>query len=306
MAPSGFRSAARLRRALMPALAAGLLVAACSGSSATSGPAATVAGATTVPSGTSMPAATPAPTLGPATQHLTVAGPAGAAGAVSNAQVRCNLPSTGGLQISVLGQPADPNLSVYVFVQSGSVTVRYDSGSGATYVERDFAGAGVTNFEAATGAQIDSPLTEVATGDAHGNLGVLTSISGSVDCGNQMPGSSTLTFSGPTPKGTLGAGLNPVNVECVTTTYGSSVSILGLIQVGSTPTLAVVYVSPGTLSVSLSGDGFFRNTATAVATLTPTGAHVDADLLEQNVAKGAKAHTIHVSGDATCGTMVTS
>ena len=173
MAPSGIRPTARLGRASLLAIAAGLLLAACSGSAATSGPGAaatTPPSATPVASTTATLAATPMPTKGPATQNLTIAGPAGASGAVSLAAIRCNLPptdGTSGLQISVLGRPTDPNLSVYIFVSPGNVTVRYDSGSGATYVERDFAGTGVTGFDAATGAQIDSPLTEVPNKDAH-------------------------------------------------------------------------------------------------------------------------------------------
>ena len=39
-----------------------------------------------------------------------------------------------------------------------------------------------------------------------------------------------------------------------------------------------------------------------IARLTATGATVEGDALEQNVAKGATAHTIHVSGDVVCGT----
>jgi hypothetical protein len=308
MTPSGSRPAAPSRHASILVLAAGLLVAACSGSAATPAPVATVAGATAtataVPTSRPIPVVTTAPTLGPATQQLTLTGSAGTAVAVSSAGVRCSLPSTDGLQISVLGRPADPNLSVYIFVQAGNVSVRYDSGSGSTYVERDFAGTGVTEFDAATGATIDSQLTEVPNNDAHGSLGVFTSISGTVDCGNQMPGSSTSTFSGPTLKGTLSGGLSPVNVECVTNTYGQSVSVLGVVQVGATPTFVVFFISPGTMSASLSGDGFYRNTSTAQATLTANGAHVDGDLLEQNVAKGAKTHTIHVSGDVVCGTTI--
>jgi hypothetical protein len=249
------------------------------------------------------------PTKGPATQNLTIAGPAGASGAVSLAAIRCNLPptdGTSGLQISVLGRPTDPNLSVYIFVSPGNVTVRYDSGSGATYVERDFAGTGVTGFDAATGAQIDSPLTEVPNKDAHGTLGVLTSISGSIDCGNQLPGSSTLTFSGPTLKGALSGGLSLANVECVTNNFGQSVSVLGMVTVGTTPTAMIMSISPGTFTVYPVGAGFYRNTATAVATLTATGAHIDGDGLEQNVAKGATAHTIHVTGDVVCGTTIGS
>jgi len=258
-----------------------------------------------VPStGTATASLTPAPTKEPATQHLTLAGPTGAAVPVTGAGIRCNLPSTDVPQISVLAQPSDPNLSVYIFVQSGKVTVRYDSGSGSTYVERDFAGTGVTNFDAAKGATIDSTLTEVANSDAHGSLGVLTSINGSIDCGNQMPGSSTLTFTGLTPNGALTGGLNPVNVECLTNSNGSSVSILGVVEVSSTPTDVVMSVSPGTFSVYPVGAGFYRNSSTAVVSLTATGAHVAGDGIEQNLAAGAKAHTIHVTGDVTCGTTV--
>jgi hypothetical protein len=305
MAPDAFRAVAQLRHASVLALATGLLVAACSGSAATTPQGNSTALPSTAATMTEAPSAIPAPSKGPATQNLTLGGPAGAAAAVSNAAIRCNEPSTDGLEIAVLGQPADPNLSVYIFVQPGKLSVRYDSGSGAAYVERDFAGAGVADFNPATGATINSQLVEVPNQDAHGSLGVLTSISGSIDCGNQMPGSSTLTFSGPTPKGSLEGGLDPVNVECVTNTYGSSVSILGLARVDSTPTFMVVSVSSGSFSISASGDGFFRSGSTVGATLTATGAHVDGDAVEQLAAGStAKPHTIHVSGDVACGTTI--
>lgn len=299
--PSRFRLAGPFRAASVMVLAIGLLVAACSGSAAMSvqnSPTAATSAAGTL---AAAPSLTPAPSKGPATETLALVGPAGAAGAVSHPAIRCNLPSTDGLEISVLGQPTDPNLSVYIFVRPGNISVRYDSGAGATYVERDFAGTGVTNFDAARGATVNSPLVEVSTTDAHGTLGVLTSISGSIDCGDQMPGSSTLTISGPTTKGSLGGGLDPVNVECVTNTFGSSVSILGLAAVGSTPTLLVISISPGAFSVSVSGDGFFRSDSTGVATLTPTGGRIEGDVIEQNPAAGTAAHTIHLSGEATCG-----
>jgi hypothetical protein len=302
MAPSWIPTAG-VRRFSVLAVAAGLLVTACSGSAGTAAPIATPTAAGTVAAATAAPSPTPAPTKGPATESLNVVGPAGATGAVTNAAVRCNFPATDGTSyINVIGQPVDPNLSVYINVSAGLVTVRFDSGSGSTYVERDFTGTGVTSFDAATGAKVDTKLVEVATTGAHGTLGVLTSLSGTIDCGNQTAGTSTLTLTGPTAKGALGGGLNPVNVECVTDSFGKRVSVLGVVQVASTPFLAVISISPGTASVSVGGDGFFRNTATAVATLTPTGAHVDADLLEQNPAAGTKANTIHMTGDVVCGT----
>src|ERR1035437_1314647 len=187
------------------------------------------------PTPTPTPKPTPAPTKGPAVQHLTLAGSGAPSIAVTNAGIRCNLPISGGLQISVLAQPSDPNLSVYTFVSPGSLTIRYDSGSGPTYVERDFAGTGVTKFDAAAGATIGSALTETPINQAHGKLGAFTPIKGTIDCGNQNPGTSTLVFSGATPKGALSGGLSPVNVECLTSTNGSSVSIIGFVKVGITP-----------------------------------------------------------------------
>ena len=307
MAPRWILPIARIRGVSVITLAAGMLVAACSGSAATTAPGPTTGAVDTVAAVTAAPTPTAAPTKGPATESLSVVGPAGATGGVTNAQIRCDFPAPDGTSyINVIGQPVDPNLSVYVNVSAGLVTVRFDSGSGSTYVERDFSGTGVTSFDAGKGAQIDTQLTEIPTTGAHGTLGVLTSLKGSIDCGNQTPGSSTLSLTGSTTKGDLSGGLTPVNVQCVTNTFGKSVSIIGVAQVASTATLAVISISPGTASVSLSSDGFFRNTATAVATLTPTGAHVDADLLEQNPAAGTKAHSIHMSGDAICGTTIGS
>jgi hypothetical protein len=50
---------------------------------------------------------------------------------------------------------------------------------------------------------------------------------------------------------------------------------------------------------------FFRSAGTVVATLTATGAQVDGDAVEQLAAGStAKPHTIHVTGDVTCGTTV--
>jgi hypothetical protein len=280
----------------------GLLVAACSGASAT--PATT---STPTPTPTITLAPTVTPTLGPATQSLTVTDSTGKALLVSNASIRCNMPSTSGLLINVIGQPGDPNLSVYIDILPTSVSVRYDSGSGSTYAERNFSGAGVTSFDPGKGAQIDTTLAEVAGGGNPGKLGVLASLKGSVDCGNQMPGSATLTFSGPTPKGDLSGGLLSANVECTSnTTYGSAVSALGLVLVGGTQALAVVYISPNTMSVALSTGSFFRNTATATATLTSNGATVSGDLVEQSPPAGTTAHTIHLEGAVICGTTLTT
>lgn len=212
------------------------------------------------------------------------------------------MPATDGTEyINVLARPVDPNLSVYINVSAGQVTVRYDSGAGSTYVERDFTGTGVTNFDPARGATIDTKLKEVTTTGAHGKLGILTALKGTIDCGGQLPGTSTLTLTGPTSKGNVAGGLSPVNVSCVNASTAPYVSVLGIISIDGTPILAIISVSAGTATVFLPDHGFFKSTATAVATRTQTGAHVDADLLMQNPAAGATATTIHMTGDAVCG-----
>jgi hypothetical protein len=233
---------------------------------------------------------------------MDLTGPAGGAGAVTQASIRCNMPSTDGTQyINVLARPVDPNLSVYINVSAGQVTVRYDSGAGSTYVERDFTGTGVTNFDPAMGATVDTKLKEVPTTGAHGKLGILTALKGTIDCGGQTAGTSTLMLSGPTSKGSVVGGLSPVNVSCVNATTGTYVSVVGVVAVDNTPTMTIISVSAGNATVYLLNHGFFKSTATAVATLTATGAHVDADLLMQNPAAGAAATTIHMTGDAVCG-----
>jgi hypothetical protein len=233
---------------------------------------------------------------------MNLTGPAGGAGAVTQAAIRCNMPATDGTSyINVLARPEDPNLSVYIDVSAGLVSVRYDSGAGATYVERDFTGTGVTNFDPAKGATIDTKLKEVTTTGPHGKLGILTALSGTIDCGGEMTGSSTLTLSGPTSKGSVVGGLSHVNVSCVTATTGNYVSILGIASVDNTPTFVIISVTATTATAFLPNHGFFKSTATAVATITSTGAHVDADLLMQNPAAGATATTIHMTGDAVCG-----
>ena len=96
-----------------------------------------------------------------------------------------------------------------------------------------------------------------------------------------------------------------VNVQCTSSpTTGSTVSIEAIIEIGPTSYFVVMSVKVGTFTFFAAGDGYFLSTKTAVSTLTATGAHVDGDLLEQNVAKGGTAHTIHVSGDVVCGTTI--
>ena len=67
----------------------------------------------------------------------------------------------------------------------------------------------------ATGAQVDSTLTEIPTTAGAGDIGQLTAIKASMDCAGQDPGASTVTLAGDTPKGHLpNQSLEAARVEC--------------------------------------------------------------------------------------------
>lgn len=147
------------------------------------------------------PSPSPAPSKGPATATFTFSGAKGLAGAATKPAIRCGEPSFDGLSIDVFAQPADPAVLDRIVVTAGTVTVRVAAGAGATYTERDFEGTGVTGFDPATGAQIDTKLSETtAAGLHHGTLGAVTSLKGTIDCGGQTAGTSTLTLIGDIPR----------------------------------------------------------------------------------------------------------
>ena len=135
------------------ALATLVAVAACGSNSSSSG----------VPrSSPSAPATTttsPA-TTGPPTAHLALVGTGGAAGHISAPQVQCNEPSLTGPQIRVFATAPGKGTTVIVAIHAGTISVRYDSGAGASYRERDFSGTGLTGFDPPHGVQVSSPLSE--------------------------------------------------------------------------------------------------------------------------------------------------
>jgi hypothetical protein len=298
------------RRLLWPfglALAAGLIVAACSGAAATPTPSPTPAPTPTpasTPTPTPTPTPVPSPTKGPATAQLTIAGDPAIAGSAGTISVQCNFPSIGG-NVIILYETNAAGLAVRVVLSPGTVSVRYASGSGKTYLDREFTGTGVTGFDPATGAQIDTSLNTAPFAGATGNLGTITSVKGSVDCGNQQPGTSTLTLTGATAEGQLtGVVLNPVRVDCVASSGSKYVQVVGVAQLGSIPALVFIDgVSDGTFGVTLepqTGKLAAYSGKAPGATLSQSGMHVSGDATEA-VAAGTTAQTLTVSGDATCG-----
>ena len=204
----------------------------------------------------------------------------------------------------MVAQPPDASLLARIRLAPGKVQVVISSGSGPDYHERAFEGTGVTSFDAARGAVVDSTITDAAAsaGSTSGTLGAITRIKGSVECGDQTAGSSTITITGDTAEGALaGAVLDPVRVECAPSLEGDEVVALGIIQVGSTQALFKLgLTSDGAVTVDETlPSGSHRYMAGGSSTTTSTGAHVRADVVEQGVA--TQARTLHVEGDLSCG-----
>ena len=260
---------------------------------------------TTTPS--TRPPTSSAPATKPSTASISFTGGAGITGAASDPSVRCNFPVLEGLSIAVLANLPDSTLLARVGLRSGKVKVIVSSGSCPDYHERAFEGTGVTSFDAAQRAVVDSTLTETAAaaGSTKGSLGAMTAIKGSVECRDQTAGTSAVTITGDTAEGALAAAvLDPARVECDASPDGDEVVASGLVTVGATKVLvAVGLTSDGAVTLDETlPSGSHRYTASGSSTVTSTGAHVRADVVEQ-VKQGAAtpAHTLHVEGDLSCG-----
>lgn len=287
------------------ALVATLLLTACGATgSATPTPAPTGAAAPTSPAAaTASPA--PTPSKGPATAQMALVGTGGLTGPVTTQQLVCDEPSLSGPQIFFLGQAG--TTAVVLFIQAGHVEVRVATGSAATLRLRSFTGTGVTGFDAASGAQIDTPLTETtAAGSAIGNLGALTSITASIDCGDEQPGTADLQVSGSSKLGPLAGSLSNAHVTCTVQGSDTYVTTTGLTTAGSTPVLLFVNAHTDSLQVIVETGStamVYNATGAGLVSLVGNGAHEAGDLPEAVTAGATPSpNVLHVVGDVTCGT----
>jgi hypothetical protein len=236
---------------------------------------------------------------------VTFTGDAVLSGAVGDTSVRCNFPSLDGLSIAVLGQPGDATSLARIALLANKVRVIVSLGDGPDYHERTFEGTRVSSFDATKGAQVDSPLKEVVPPDGSrpGRVGMVTAIKGTVACGDQTPGSSTVTFTGATPSGNATAAkLDPARVECYVSPHGDEVVASGIATIGTTRTLIGLGLqSDGSISVDETLPTTTRHYfADGTATVTASGGTVRADVVEQGVVSSG-AHRLHVEGDLVCG-----
>jgi hypothetical protein len=302
----------------------GVVVAACGASASTAPPSASSASAASpaapavsaapqasspAPTVATSEAPSPSPSKGPATAQFGITGTAGLTGPVTPTDITCDQPGFDGPSISVLGKAGASGPQVVLFISAGHVEARVGTGSAATLKLRTFVGSGVTGFDAATGATLDTQLTEITDkATAVGDLGALNSISGSIDCGNQQPGTSAIVLSGESALGPIGATFTGAHVTCRVIGPATYVTLEELGTAGTTPVLVFVNASADRLQVAMETKtvaSIYSNKAPGLVTFTPGGVTVTGDLTE-TVKTGATPHVLHVAGDATCGTTIRS
>lgn len=296
------------------AMAVALLVAACGAAAPTGAPAtptnapSTQASPPASPSTAApSPSPTPAASKGPATAQVSLEGSNGLTGPVTTHRITCGGPTLDGPQIAVLGKAGTSGPDIVLFVRAGFIEARVATGSGQSLRLRSFTGTGVTAFDASTGVQLDSTLTETTeAGAAIGDLGALTRISGTLDCGDQQPGTSTVAVSGPAAQGQLAGPVTGSAVTCTVTASGTFVGISGLSMAGSTPVLLIVTASAGLIQLAVEtkgAGGFYVGKGTSITTMIPGGARMSGDVTE-NAKTGVTPHMLHVEGSATCGVTI--
>ena len=285
------RSAATGWAALIVLAAAALTLTACGGA----GPASSAASPTPTPTPTPQP---------PAGGHFTDSGAVQLVATVAPTAVTCSFPSLNGPEITLQVATADGSMGGYITLTSSEVFVRIGAGSGATYTQRNFAGPGVTNFDATKGAQFNAQLADTTpAGQRKGTIGSITAISGSVSCGDKTPGGGTITING---SSTAGAINGPVTSMLVSCPAGATFALInGLTNVGASPASVEIGGGSGEVyfgSISTASTGFFfTSSAAGLYTLGNGHVHWNNATLTQTGAGGA-GHTITINGDATCGT----
>jgi hypothetical protein len=193
----------------------------------------------------------------------------------------------------------EPSVVALVSLSPSSISVSLRSGSGSTYQERDFSGA-LNGFNVQTGGSFNAALSPASGGTSGANsIGTLSSISGTVSCGGQTRGATTVVFNGATSKGMLSNGFDAALVECDTFQQGISVAAIGVLAIAGTKWDAFFTATTSRLTLfasSTAGQLSLTGTPGSGATVSSTGAHVTGTLTESGT-----SNTVTVSGDLTCG-----
>ena len=242
------------------------------------------------PSATTAPIASPtAAPSGPATLDLTVKGDANVTGAWgASFGISCDNPTFDGLDIIFFAQSPDTKAVVLITLTKTSVGVSERAGAGAAYTDREFQGTGVTTFDPARGATFDSDVSIVPTPDSKpGTLGTITHVAGSIDCGGQTPGTSTVVASGTSPEGSISGPFTAARVTCNSSAAnGASVGVSAVMDTATPPVFLIISLRENhTATIFLISQNPSKQHSYAIdkagtETISATGGHIDADFVE--------------------------
>jgi hypothetical protein len=197
---------------------------------------------------------------------------------------------------------------VVLVIRDGNIGASVATGSGQNLAARNFTGTGTTGFDAGKGVHLSGALTENTPATTNkGTIGVITSVAGSVNCGNQTMGTSTIKVTGVTKEGPVDVTLTPARVLCLSGSSGYLVSITGITTLNGAPGLVIVTLGQTSLQAALERQGgpnhFYIAQGQVGTTVSSSGGHVDGNAAEQ-AATGTPG-TVHLTGDATCGSSAT-
>jgi hypothetical protein len=252
--------------------------------------------------GAVIPSPSPTP-VSPAGGQFTTTGDLQLVPTVASSAVTCSFPSLDGPEILLFVQNAGQSLGGFITLSATQVFVRIGAGSGTTYTQRNFAGPGVTHFDAAKGASFSAQLTDSSPpGQKKGTIGAIASIAGTVSCGTKQPGGGNITITGTSTGGTIGGTLTSLLVKCTPSTSFALINALTHIG-GAAATVEIggggqeIYFASFSTS---SGGFFFSSSKPRLYTLTNGHVHWNDAVLTQTGANAA-GHSITIAGDATCG-----
>jgi hypothetical protein len=225
--------------------------------------------------------------------------------------IDCNNPTFSGFDILFFAQSPDGKAVVLITLMPGSIAVSERAGAGAAYTDREFTGTGVLTLDPARGATFDADLTIVPTPNSNpGTLGTISHVTGSVDCGNQAPGTSTVVASGASADGSISGPFTRVRVTCNDSAqYGESVNVTGILGEAIPPLFTILNLTANGKATIYSNTEIqpkqhsYAIDPAGTLTISATGAHLDGDFIEVLAAGVTTApHVVHLVGDVTCGT----
>ena len=230
------------------------------------------------------------------------------AGPMSVINIECGVPGLAGSTIDITAVPKGQEgtgVQATIWIGDGNVTINVGSGGGTTLRFRQFKGNGTTGFDAAKGTHLSGPVSETTDATVNkGTIGAVSAISGTVSCGNQTAGTSTVTVSGTSSDGPFELSTANFRVACTTGSSGSFVGIQGVSTVNGVRTLWFVTIGDGSLQIAQEPETgtahFFLGQNQIGSVVTPNGGQVDSDATQEGQSGGAQ-FTAHAKGSATCG-----